>query len=78
MDLNLEEVKKYELDIFGHKLSMEFGRLAKQANAAVLVQYGDTVVLSAVTASENPSSLDFFPLTVNLICMCQLLLKSSG
>src|SRR4029079_19696032 len=40
-------------------------RLAKQANAAVTVRYGDTVVPSTVTASTGPKGLDFFPLTVN-------------
>lgn len=59
------EVKTYETDVAGRKLSVQYGKVAKQANAAVLVQYGDTVVLSAVTASDKPSDLDFFPLTVN-------------
>jgi polyribonucleotide nucleotidyltransferase len=44
---------------------LETGRLAKQANAAVTVRYGDTVVLCTVTASSEPKDLDFFPLTVN-------------
>ncbi|MBO8170967.1 MAG: polyribonucleotide nucleotidyltransferase [Bacillaceae bacterium] len=59
------EVKTYEMDVAGRKLSIEYGKLAKQANAAVLVRYGDTAVLSTVTASDKPSDLDFFPLTVN-------------
>ena len=49
----------------GRPLVLETGRLAKQANGAVLVSYGDTVVLATVTASKNPTPLDFFPLTVN-------------
>ncbi|WP_167280893.1 polyribonucleotide nucleotidyltransferase [Paenibacillus lupini] len=49
----------------GRKLVLETGRLAKQANAAVTVTYGDTVVLCTVTASTGPKDLDFFPLTVN-------------
>ncbi|WP_341282951.1 polyribonucleotide nucleotidyltransferase [Paenibacillus sp. FSL H8-0537] len=49
----------------GRKLVLETGRLAKQANAAVTVRYGDTVVLCTVTASKGPKDLDFFPLTVN-------------
>ncbi len=49
----------------GRPLVLETGRLAKQANGAVLVTYGDTVVLATVTASKNPTELDFFPLTVN-------------
>ncbi|MUT66404.1 polyribonucleotide nucleotidyltransferase [Paenibacillus sp. NEAU-GSW1] len=49
----------------GRKLVLETGRLAKQANAAVTVRYGDTVILCTVTASSGPKDLDFFPLTVN-------------
>ena len=49
----------------GRPLVLETGRLAKQANAAVTVRYGDTVVLCTVTASSEPKDLDFFPLTVN-------------
>ncbi|WP_127495847.1 polyribonucleotide nucleotidyltransferase [Paenibacillus glycanilyticus] len=49
----------------GRPLVLETGRLAKQANAAVTVRYGDTVVLCTVTASAEPKDLDFFPLTVN-------------
>lgn len=59
------EIRLLEFDLAGQKISVEYGRVAKQANAAVLVRYGDTVVLSAVTASKKPSPLDFFPLTVN-------------
>ncbi len=54
-----------EMMLAGRKLTMETGRLAKQANAAVKVRYGDTVVLCTVTASSEPKDLDFFPLTVN-------------
>ncbi|PCK71544.1 polynucleotide phosphorylase-like protein/polyadenylase-like protein [Paenibacillus larvae subsp. larvae B-3650] len=53
------------MDLAGRPLSLETGRLAKQANASVLVRYGDTVVLCTVTASSEPKDLDFFPLTVN-------------
>lgn len=59
------EIRLLEFDLAGQKITVEYGRVAKQANAAVLVRYGDTVVLSAVTASKKPSHLDFFPLTVN-------------
>ncbi|WP_047154640.1 polyribonucleotide nucleotidyltransferase [Aneurinibacillus tyrosinisolvens] len=59
------EPRVFEFDVAGRKMSIEYGRLAKQANAAVLVRYGDSAVLSAVTSSKNPSPLDFFPLTVN-------------
>ena len=59
------EVKVVEMDLAGRKLTLETGRLAKQANGAVLVRYGETVVLCTVTASSEPKDLDFFPLTVN-------------
>lgn len=58
-------VQRIEMIVGGRPLSIETGRLAKQANAAVTVQYGDTVVLCTVTASAGPKDLDFFPLTVN-------------
>ena len=48
-------------------LSVEIGELAKQANGAVLVRYGDTVVLSAAVASKKAGTGDFFPLTVHYI-----------
>ncbi len=57
--------KMYEQDLGGRKLQIETGELAKQANGSVLVRYGDTAVLVAVTASKEPKDLDFFPLTVN-------------
>lgn len=57
--------QKFEMELAGRKLVLETGRLAKQANAAVTVRYGDTVVLCTVTASNEPKDLDFFPLTVN-------------
>ncbi|MEB5969508.1 polyribonucleotide nucleotidyltransferase [Enterococcus gallinarum] len=46
-------------------LQVEVGQLAKQANGAVLVRYGDTVVLSAAVASKEAKDTDFFPLTIN-------------
>ncbi|MGX7013073.1 polyribonucleotide nucleotidyltransferase [Vagococcus silagei] len=49
----------------GRPLSVEIGQLARQANGAVLVRYGDTVVLSAAVASKKAKDVDFFPLTVN-------------
>lgn len=54
-----------EMQLGGRPLVLETGRLAKQANAAVMVRYGDTAVLCTVTASSEPKDLDFFPLTVN-------------
>ncbi|MFM9277267.1 polyribonucleotide nucleotidyltransferase [Paenibacillus jiagnxiensis] len=57
--------QRVEMQLGGRKLVLETGRLAKQANAAVMVRYGDTAVLCTVTASSEPKDLDFFPLTVN-------------
>lgn len=57
--------QQVEMQLGGRKLVLETGRLAKQANAAVMVRYGDTAVLCTVTASSGPKDLDFFPLTVN-------------
>jgi len=57
--------KVFELDFRGRKIVVENGELAKQAHGAVLVRYGDTVVLSASVVSKNANVLsDFFPLTV--------------
>jgi polyribonucleotide nucleotidyltransferase len=62
----MEQLKhEYSMMWAGRKLTVEIGQLAKQANGAVLVRYGDTAVLSAATASKEPKNLDFFPLTVN-------------
>ncbi|MWC26517.1 polyribonucleotide nucleotidyltransferase [Paenibacillus sp. MMS18-CY102] len=58
-------LQKVEFTLGGRPLVLETGRLAKQANAAVTVRYGETVVLCTVTASTEPKDLDFFPLTVN-------------
>lgn len=57
--------KHVKMQLGGRPLTLETGRLAKQANAAVMVRYGDTAVLCTVTASPGPKDLDFFPLTVN-------------
>ena len=56
---------RVEMTLGGRPLVLETGRLAKQANAAVTVKYGDTVVLCTVVSSNEPKNLDFFPLTVN-------------
>jgi len=62
----MEQIKhEYSMEWAGRKLTVEIGQLAKQANGAVLVRYGDTAVLSTATASKEPKNLDFFPLTVN-------------
>ncbi|MFD2670052.1 polyribonucleotide nucleotidyltransferase [Marinicrinis sediminis] len=57
--------QRIEMELAGRKMTLETGRFAKQANAAVTVRYGETVVLCTVTASKEPKDLDFFPLTVN-------------
>jgi polyribonucleotide nucleotidyltransferase len=62
----MEQTKQtFSIDWAGRELTVEVGQLAKQANGAVLVRYGDTAVLSSATASKEPKPLDFFPLTVN-------------
>ncbi|MBB3109442.1 polyribonucleotide nucleotidyltransferase [Paenibacillus phyllosphaerae] len=58
-------LQRVEMTLGGRPLILETGRLAKQANAAVTVRYGETVILCTVTASNEPKKLDFFPLTVN-------------
>ncbi|AST97558.1 polyribonucleotide nucleotidyltransferase [Shouchella clausii] len=60
-----QERHEFSIDWAGRTLSVEVGQLAKQANGAVLVRYGDTAVLSTATASKEPKDLPFFPLTVN-------------
>ena len=57
--------KVFELDFYGRKIVVENGQLAKQADGAVLVRYGDTVVLSTAVVSKSANLLsDFFPLMV--------------
>ncbi len=56
----------FEMELGGRKLVIEHGKMAKQANGAVLVRYGDTAVLVAATMSAEPrEGVDFFPLTVD-------------
>ncbi|KAI4453353.1 polyribonucleotide nucleotidyltransferase [Holotrichia oblita] len=58
--------KIYETTVAGRKLSLEFGKVAELANGAVIVRYGDTVVLTTATASDKPrDGIDFFPLSVD-------------
>ena len=60
------EVSRVERQIGGRTLSIETGKIAKQADGAVVVQYGDTVVLvAAVTAPPRTEDVDFFPLSVD-------------
>ena len=57
--------KKFEMELAGRTLRVDVGRVAKQANGAVLMHYGDTTVLCTATASEKPrEGIDFFPLSV--------------
>ena len=57
---------KYEMDLAGRPLTMEVGKMAELANAAVMVGYGDTRVLCCVTAAPRPrDGIDFFPLSVD-------------
>ena len=57
--------RKYEMELAGRTLCVDVGRVAKQANGAVLMHYGDTTVLCCATASEKPrEGIDFFPLSV--------------
>ncbi|MCG3419048.1 polyribonucleotide nucleotidyltransferase [Oceanobacillus sp. M65] len=60
-----EEKQIFSTEIAGKKFTVEIGELAKQANGAAMMHYGDTSVLSVATASKEPKDLPFFPLTVN-------------
>ena len=60
-----EEKKVFSTEISGRNFTVEVGELAKQANGACMIHYGDTSVLATVTASKEPKDLPFFPLTVN-------------
>ena len=58
--------KSYETELAGRKLTIETGKIAKQANGSVVVRYGDTVVMTNVTAAKEPKDdVDFFPLSVD-------------
>jgi len=63
--LMAEEKQLFSTEISGKKFTVEIGELAKQANGACMVHYGDTSVLAVATASKEPKDLPFFPLTVN-------------
>jgi polyribonucleotide nucleotidyltransferase len=63
-------IQKLQVDFGGRPFSIETGKVAKQANGSVLVQYGETVVLvTAVTSEKKREGLDFVPLTVNYLEM---------
>src|SRR5215475_5005242 len=60
------DIQREELDWCGRKLTLETGRMARQADGAVLATYGETSVLATVVAAkEAKPGIDFFPLTVN-------------
>ena len=59
-------METFSLDLEGRTLKLETGRLAKQAGGAVLISYGETVLLVTATMSDEPrEGVDFFPLTVD-------------
>ena len=60
-----QDKKIYTTQWAGKELTVELGEMARQANAAVVVKYGDTVVLTTAVASKEAKDVDFFPLTVN-------------
>ncbi len=61
----MTEKKVFSYEWAGRTLTVEVGQLAKQANGATLVRYGESAVLATATMSKTPKALDFFPLTVN-------------
>ena len=61
----MSSFKSFSMELAGRTLTVDVGRVAKQANGAAFIHYGDTVVLSTATASESPrEGVDFFPLSV--------------
>jgi len=61
------KIVKKSVEVGGRTLSLEVGRFAEQAGAAVVAQYGETMVLAAVTASSKETTLDYFPLSVEYV-----------
>ena len=60
-----EMYKTFSMELAGRSLSVDIGRVGKQANGCAFMHYGDTTVLSTATASEKPrDGIDFFPLSV--------------
>ncbi|MDQ2953963.1 MAG: polyribonucleotide nucleotidyltransferase, partial [Pseudomonadota bacterium] len=60
------DINRVELDWGGRKLTLETGKIARQADGAVLATYGETTVLAAVVAEKEPKAgIDFLPLTVH-------------
>lgn len=65
LEIMAEDKQVFSTEIAGKPFVVEIGELAKQANGACMVQYGDSSVLAVATASKEPKDLPFFPLTVN-------------
>jgi polyribonucleotide nucleotidyltransferase len=65
--MSKHKIVKKSIEISGRTLSLEVGRFAEQANAAVIAQYGDTMVLATVVASSRETTLDYFPLSVEYV-----------
>jgi len=63
----MAEIIKKEIELAGRTLRLEVGRLAARANAAVLAQYGETVVLATVTEDDPQEGVDYFPLRVDYV-----------
>jgi polyribonucleotide nucleotidyltransferase len=59
------DIKRKTIEWGGKTLVLETGKIARQADGAVLATYGETVVLATVVFAKKPSRVDFFPLTVN-------------
>ena len=58
--------KSFSMELAGRTLTVDIGRVCAQANGAALLKYGETTVLSTVTASDKPrDGIDFFPLSVD-------------
>ena len=58
----VNEYKTYSMDLAGRKLSVDIGRVGKQANGCAFMHYGDTTLLCTATASDKPrEGIDFFP-----------------
>ncbi len=57
--------ERFSRTIGGRELSMEVGRMAGQANGAVAIRYGDSMVLVTATMGDPREGMDFFPLTID-------------
>ena len=61
----MSQVHRVELELGGRTLSIETGKLAKQAHGSVVVRSGDTMLLATIVSSYEPMDVDFLPLTVD-------------